>query len=82
VLGERLATLALRNRNLIYARAQRIAGSNLPLLDKLFAEYDDILQWVRPMGGMTAFPWLTTGTSGREFCRSLAQCGVLMAPGD
>ena len=36
VLGERLATLALRNRNLIYDRVQRIAGRNLQLLDGLF----------------------------------------------
>jgi aspartate/methionine/tyrosine aminotransferase len=31
---------------------------------------------------MTAFPWLAGGANAREFCRSLAQCDVLMAPGD
>jgi aspartate/methionine/tyrosine aminotransferase len=82
VLGERLATLALRHRDVIYDRACRIAGSNLPLLDRLFAEHADLLRWVRPAGGMTAFPWFASGVNGREFCRNLAQYGVLMAPGD
>jgi aspartate/methionine/tyrosine aminotransferase len=31
---------------------------------------------------MTAFPWLAGGANAREFCRSLAHSGVLMAPGD
>ena len=52
------------------------------LLDRLFAEHSDLLRWVRPAGGMTAFPWLTNGLDTREFCRSMARTGVLMAPGD
>jgi aspartate/methionine/tyrosine aminotransferase len=82
VLGERLATLALQHRDVIYGRTRRAAEINLPLLDRLFAEHPDLLCWVRPAGGMTAFPWLASGTNAREFCRRLAQYGVLMAPGD
>jgi aspartate/methionine/tyrosine aminotransferase len=37
---------------------------------------------VDPTGGMIAFPWLADGSDTREFCRRLAQRGVLMAPGD
>jgi aspartate/methionine/tyrosine aminotransferase len=81
-LGERLAVLAARNREIIYDRARRIAETNLGLLDRLFSEHADLLRWVRPAGGMTAFPWLASGIDAREFCRSLAQHGVLMAPGD
>jgi aspartate/methionine/tyrosine aminotransferase len=82
VLGERLATLALQHREVVYERTRRTAAANLPLLDRLFAEHPDWLGWVRPAGGMTAFPWLASGIDSREFCRSLAQYGVLLAPGD
>ena len=82
VLGERLAALALRHRDAIYGRTRRATEANLPLLDRLFAEHSDLLRWVRPAGGMTAFPWLTSGLDTREFCRSMARTGVLMAPGD
>ncbi len=81
-LGERLATVAVQNREIIYGRARRIAAGNLALLDRLFREHAGILQWVRPRGGMTAFPWLARGGDGREFCRRLAARGVLMSPGD
>ncbi len=81
-LGERLATLAIRHRDAIYGRAQEIAARNLALLDGLFAEFEDVLQWVRPAGGMTAFPWLAGGGDGRELCRRAMREGVMMAPGD
>jgi aspartate/methionine/tyrosine aminotransferase len=81
-LSERLATLALQHRESIYSRARRVAGANLALLDQVFAEHRDVLRWVRPSGGMTVFPWLADGGDAREFCRGLAQCGVLVAPGD
>jgi aspartate/methionine/tyrosine aminotransferase len=82
VLGERLATLALRHREVIYGRTRRITAANLPLLDRLFADHAGVLRWVRPAGGITAFPWLANGLDGRDFCRRLAQSGVLLAPGD
>jgi len=82
VLGERLAVLALQHREAIYGRARGIAQANLSLLDRLFADSGDVLRWVRPAGGMTAFPWLANGGDGREFCRRLMQRGVMLAPGD
>jgi aspartate/methionine/tyrosine aminotransferase len=81
-LGERLAALALEHSGSIYARVRQVAGQNLALLDRLFAEHEGFLQWVRPRGGMTAFPWLAEGVDTREFCIRLAQRGVLVAPGD
>lgn len=81
-LGERLATLALEHRDAIYARARRVAGASLAQLDQLFSNYGDVLCWVRPCGGMTAFPWLADGSDGREFCHRLMKQGVLIAPGD
>jgi aspartate/methionine/tyrosine aminotransferase len=82
VLGERLAALALRHSEEIYGRARRVASQNLQLLDRIFAEHGDLVRWIRPHGGMTAFPWVTNGSDTREFCRRLMNKGVLIVPGD
>jgi aspartate/methionine/tyrosine aminotransferase len=82
VFGERLAVLALEHSKNIYARVRHVTLENLALLDQLFAQHDDLLRWLRPRGGMTAFPWLADGADTREFCRRLAKTGVLIVPGD
>ncbi len=82
VFGERLAVLALRHSAQIYSRAREVAGRNLTLLDGVFARHCERLHWVRPRGGMIAFPWLANGADTREFCQRLARRGVLMVPGD
>ncbi len=82
VLGERLGALALQHRDAIYSRAQTVASRNLALLDGVMAEHAGIVRWIRPSGGMTAFPWLAGGADTRDFCRRLMQRGVLIAPGD
>ena len=82
VIGEHLATFALAHSDAIYAHARRVASANLELLDTLFARYEGLLRWIRPRGGMTAFPWLTSGADTRDFCRRLVRSGVLMVPGD
>ncbi len=82
VFGERLAVLALEHSREIYARARQVAQRNLTLLDQVFATHADLLRWVRPAGGMIAFPWLASGADTRDFCRGLARRGVLMVPGD
>ncbi len=81
-LGERLAALAVRQREAIYGRARRVAQANLALLDRLMADHADLLRWVRPAGGMTAFPWLHDGGDGRELCRRMLGHGLLLSPGD
>jgi aspartate/methionine/tyrosine aminotransferase len=81
-LGERLATLALHHSEAIYSRARRIASANLALLTGFFEEHREVLSWVPPRGGMTAFPWLKSGADARPFCREAMKRGVLLAPGD
>lgn len=82
VFGERLAVFAMQHSIDIYARARHVAQQNLALLDKVFGRHADLLRWVRPLGGMTAFPWLASGADTRDFCRALARVGVLIVPGD
>jgi aspartate/methionine/tyrosine aminotransferase len=81
-MGERLAALAIRHRDAIYGRAIEVAGANLKRLDSFFERHSERLRWVRPLGGMTAFPWLADGGDGREFCVRAMRAGVLIAPGD
>ena len=81
-LGERLAQIALRNREKIFARARKVTAANLSLLDGFFNEHARRFEWVRPQGGMTAFPWMKSGENSREFCTEAAEQGVLLAPGD
>lgn len=81
-LAEKLALIAFKHRETIFGRTRKVAAANLSLLDQFFVEHGDALGWVRPRGGMTAFPWLRDGSDAREFCRALAERGVLLAPGD
>jgi aspartate/methionine/tyrosine aminotransferase len=80
--GELLATIAMRNREAILRRTREAARRNLQLLDQFMAEHRDVVGWVRPAGGLTAFPWLVREENARPFCEGLASRGVLLAPGD
>jgi len=81
-MGEALAAVAVRQREKILARAGQISAINLARLDSFFAQFHDVFGWVRPGGGMTAFPWLLSGENSRAFCEEVARGGVLLAPGD
>jgi aspartate/methionine/tyrosine aminotransferase len=79
---EALAAHALRERQAILARLDRVATANLGKLDAVFARAGGIVSWSRPYGGTTCFPWFTDGRDSRPFCEALAGDGVLVAPGD
>ena len=80
--SERLAKIALDNREQLLARNCRIVDENLPKWDAFFARHADLFEWQRPDGACVAFPRYT-GTEGvEEFCRSLVEeSGVLLLPG-
>jgi hypothetical protein len=46
------------------------------------ADHRDVLGWIPPQGGMTAFPWLVSGENDRPFCQAATKRGILLAPGD
>jgi len=80
--GEILSEIAIRKRDVVLGKAQETATRNLKLLDRFMAEHRDVLGWIPPQGGMTAFPWLVSGENTRAFCQAAAERGILLAPGD
>jgi aspartate/methionine/tyrosine aminotransferase len=81
-VAELLAEIAVKHREQIWGRVRQVAGANLRLLDAMMARQVEQLAWVRPQGGMTAFPWLVSGDNARGFCERALERGVLLAPGD
>ena len=80
--GEILSEIAIRKRDVVLGRTQESASRNLKLLEQFMAEHRDVLGWIPPQGGMTAFPWLLSGEDERPFCQAAADQGILLAPGD
>jgi aspartate/methionine/tyrosine aminotransferase len=80
--GEFLAELAMRHRDAVLGRTQKVASENLLQLGRFMSEQKETIGWIRPCGGMTAFPWLVSGEDSRAFCQGAAERGILLAPGD
>jgi aspartate/methionine/tyrosine aminotransferase len=80
--AEILSEIAIRKRDVVLGRAQKTATRNLKLLERFMADHRDVLGWIPPQGGMTAFPWLVSGESARPFCQAATEHGILLAPGD
>ena len=80
--GEMLSEIAIRKRDVVLGKTQEVASRNLKLLERFMAEHGEVLQWIAPQGGMTAFPWLVSGEKERPFCKAAAEQGILLAPGD
>lgn len=80
--GEILAEIAVRARLKVWQRTQHVADRNLEALNAFMTARRDTFGWVPPRGGTTAFPWLLSGENARSFCRTAAESGVLLAPGD
>ena len=80
--GEILSEIAIRKHDVVLGKTQQIATRNLKLLDRFMQDHRDMLDWIRPSGGMTAFPWLASGEDARPFCQAATNLGLLFAPGD
>jgi aspartate/methionine/tyrosine aminotransferase len=80
--GEFLAELAMRHRDVVLGRTQKVASENLRQLGRFMAEHAETFGWIPPRGGMTVFPWLVSGENSRAFCEAAAERGILLAPGD
>lgn len=81
-LSERLAAIALRQRQRVLVRAQSVGSRNLTVLRAFFDRHRERFRWVEPEGGLIAFPWVVDEPSARPFCEQLAAAGILLSPGD
>ena len=79
--SERLAMIALRNKDRILARNCAIVDENLPKWDAFFARHTDLFDWQRPDGSCMAFPRYKGADGVDAFCQSLVEeSGVLFLP--
>lgn len=80
--SEVLSLIALKNKDKILARNNKIVAANLLLLDGFFNTYQNLFSWVRPEGGGVGFVRYH-GTEGVDiFCHNLVEKhGILLLPG-
>jgi aspartate/methionine/tyrosine aminotransferase len=80
--SEILALIALRRLDDVVARTRAIVEPNLALLDKFFACWAGVFEWVRPRGAAIGFPRLVDPTRVDAFTAELVETeGVLLLPG-
>ena len=80
--GEILSEIAIRQHDVVLGQTREAATRNLALLDRFMSKHSEVFGWIRPPGGMTAFPWLVSGENARPFCQAATEHGILLAPGD
>ncbi|MCL1808419.1 MAG: aminotransferase class I/II-fold pyridoxal phosphate-dependent enzyme [Clostridiales bacterium] len=82
VPSQKLAAIAVRHREELFARNRRIINSNLEHSDIFFEKHKGLFQYNRPMAGPIAFHRLNAGVSSKDFCEDLIRRkGVLLAYG-
>lgn len=80
--SERLAKIALNNRDRLLARNCAIVDENLPKWDAFFARHPELFDWQAPDGACMAFPRYKGADGVEDFTRSLVEeSGVLLLPG-
>lgn len=80
--SEILALVALRAREQVLERSLRIVRENLALLHPFFARWEEVLHWVPPRAGSTAFPHFVPPVDVDALSRELVEReGVLILPG-
>lgn len=79
--SERLAGIALKNRETLLARNCALVDENLPKWEAFFARYPGHFEWRRPDGSCMAYPRYTGGDGVETFARALVEeSGVLVLP--
>ncbi len=81
-LNDYLATIALRSREQVFARTQKIAGENLQTLDAWIHQREDLVSWVAPRGGLLGLLHYNIDIPSYELADQLAEeSSVMLAPG-
>lgn len=79
--SERLAKIALNNRDRLLERNCAIIDENLPKWDAFFARHPDLFEWRRPDGSCMAFPRYKGAEGVEKFAERLVEeSGVLLLP--
>ena len=83
-VGELMNAYALRNaRKLLVQRFNKHSISNFQLLREWMETNQDIVEWVRPHGGIMCFPRYRVNMSSIELCHKLLDDhGVMVIPGE
>ncbi len=81
-LNDALATLALRHRDRIVERTQRIVSRNLATAERWFAEHAGLVSWTPPRGGLLALLRYGLDIPSLDLAdRLAAEYSVMLAPG-
>ena len=79
--SERLAIIALKNRDALLARNCKIVDDNIPKWHALFTRYSELFDWKKPDGSCMAFPHYKGKDGVEQFTRRLVEdSGVLLLP--
>ena len=79
--SERLAKIAILNRDRLLTRNCEIVDENLPKWDAFFARYPHLFDWYSPDGSCTAFPRYKGRDGVETFTQRLVEeSGVLLLP--
>ena len=79
--SERLANIALENRDKLLARNCAIVDENLPKWEAFFERHQELFDWYRPDGACMAFPRYKGPDGVEAFTRALVEeSGVLLLP--
>jgi aspartate/methionine/tyrosine aminotransferase len=79
--SERLAVIALNNRDTILKKNRNLVCNNLKELEEFFNDYKHLFDWSTPDGGCIAYPRYIGRGGVESFCQSLVEeYGVLLLP--
>jgi aspartate/methionine/tyrosine aminotransferase len=80
-ISEHLSKLALKRKEELVTRAERIAKTNLEVMRSWVENRGDV-DWVPPEGGLVTFPRFHRNVTSTELCKLLAEnYKVFIAPG-
>ena len=79
--AEIISLIALKNRDKILFRNNKIVTENLKLLDVFIKEHQNLFEWVKPQGGCVGFVKYKGHEAIENFCEKLVrEKGVLLMP--
>lgn len=77
--GEILATVAMRNADILLKNNHKIILENLRLAEAFFKKHKKTFRWIQPNGGATAFPQLLPPFDVGELCdRGISEKDLLI----